>query len=195
MINRLQQNKNNNDNHTNNVNTKNDDNNNNNNSAVNKNDNNNNNKQVHEKQINNDIIDNKKKSRNSSSDDSSSGDSDSDSSSSSSDDEEMHRKLVFVPKNQRGKHNKHDGGSSSINKIISSKNIGSKSTKDRVAASRKMVIDATVVIETSDDEDDVKNKMPDDTDDINIYEEMKAWRIREAIRVEKFKCTPSIDEE
>eukprot|EP00943_MAST-04B_sp_MAST-4B-sp1_P007199 g7199.t1 len=122
-------------------------------------------------------------------DSSSSSDSESDSdSSSSSEDEDMHRKLVFVPKNQRGKHKNDMGTSSSksTSKVISSKNIGTKSREDRAAASRKMVIDATVVIEETNNEGDDNNKMPDDTDDIDVYEEMRAWRIREKLRVERF---------
>ena len=76
--------------------------------------------------------------------------------------------------------------SKSTNKVISSKNIGTKSREDRAAASRKMVIDATVVIEETNTKGDDNHKMPDDTDDIDVYEEMRSWRIREKLRVERF---------
>ncbi len=114
--------------------------------------------------------------------------SDSSSSSSSSEDEIMHCKVSFVPKNKRGQRNAQTSGASSksVNKIVSSKNIGSKSLQERAAQSRRMVIDSTVDVEEEVNEQHAAAKMPSDEDGVDAFAEMEAWRLREKIRVEKF---------
>ena len=116
--------------------------------------------------------------------------SDSSSSSSSSEDEIMHCKVSFVPKNKRGQRNTQTSSAASsskpVNKIVSSKNIGSKSLQERAAQSRRMVIDSTVDTEDEVNEENAAAKMPSDEDGVDAFAEMEAWRLREKMRVEKF---------
>ena len=76
--------------------------------------------------------------------------------------------------------------SKSVNKIVSSKNIGSKSLQERAAQSRRMVIDSTVDTEDEVNEENAAAKMPSDEDGVDAFAEMEAWRLREKMRVEKF---------
>lgn len=116
--------------------------------------------------------------------------SDSSSSSSSSEDEIMHCKVSFVPKNKRDQRKNENSSatssSMSVNKIVSSKNIGSKSLQERAAQSRRMVIDSTVDIEDEVIQENAAAKRPSDEDGIDALAEMEAWRLREKVRVEKF---------
>ena len=108
--------------------------------------------------------------------------------SSSSHQEKVYCKVSFVPKNKRGQRNAQTSGASSksVNKIVSSKNIGSKSLQERAAQSRRMVIDSTVDVEEEVNEQHAAAKMPSDEDRVDAFAEMEAWRLREKMRVEKF---------